>query len=116
MGRGRSRRQKLTLIVFLAGDWNQGRSRGKHPKGDGFEPEWELQNRRAGEILRYDGIPIFDGPDDGDRRLYVVEPATWGCFVRAQVEGGYRPARRGRPHHGERARELLDANPNLFTG
>ena len=54
-----------------------------------YEPHWMMQE--IGEWARYRGHLILldlEG-ESGDRSsLYVVEPGTWGCFVRAQVEGG----------------------------
>ena len=106
--------EEAALIVLLAGDWHSVVSGAGRQRGDGFEPWWELPERRAGEILRYDGIPIIDGPDDGDRRLYIVEPGAWGCFVRAQVEGDTDLLVEVDSISAERARALLDANPNYF--
>ena len=94
--------------------------------GSTFSPSW--RNRiptgisALGRYRRPIGVarrpipwaPIVRGPHDGDRRLYVLEPGTWGCFVRAQVEGDQDLLVEVHPISLERARELLATNPAYF--
>ena len=101
------------LVALLAGNWNSVLSSAGRQRPDGFELWWELSGRRPREMLRYHGLPIIEGPDDGDRRVYVVEPGAWGCFVRAQVEGGTDLLVEVDPISAEQARQMLDANPNF---
>ena len=57
----------------------------------------------------------FTGPRTGERRVYVVEPGTWGCLARGKFEGDQELRVEVNPVSGERARELLEANPNHFV-
>ena len=41
----------------------------------------------CGEVGRYRDHPILSARDYEGRCLYVVEPAAWGHFARAQVDG-----------------------------
>ena len=66
------------------------------------------------EPARYRGHPVITGPDEGHRRIYVVEPGPWGCFVRAQVDGGTDLLVEVVPVSAERAKELLGATPGHF--
>ena len=103
------------VIVLLAGDWHEVIVDLRLRPPDGYLPEWQVPEAdRCGETGRYLGHPIVRGPHDGDRRLYVVEPGTWGCFVRAQVEGDRDLLVEVDPILPERARELLRAKPDYF--
>ena len=64
-----------------------------------------------GVMGQYCGHPIIEGPTRGERRVYVCEPRTWGCFVRAQFEGDQDLRIEVLPVSIERAQELLEANP-----
>ena len=103
------------VIVLLAGDWHEVIVDLRLRPPDGYLPEWQVPEAdRCGETGRYLGHPIVRGPHDGDRRLYVVEPGTWGCFVRAQVEGDQDLLVEVDSILPERARELLRAKPDYF--
>ena len=103
------------VIVLLAGDWHEVIVDLRLRPPDGYLPEWQVPEAdRCGETGRYLGHPIVRGPHDGDRRLYVLEPGTWGCFVRAQVEGDQDLLVEVHPISLERARELLATNPAYF--
>ena len=104
------------VIVLLAGDWHEVTVDLRLRPPDGYLPEWQVPEAdRCGETGRYLGHPIVRGPHDGDRRLYVVEPGEWGCFVRAQVEGDRDLRVEVDAISLERARKLLSANPNSFS-
>ena len=47
-------------------------------------------------------------------RMYVVDPGSWGCFVRGQCEGEQDIRIDVKPLSSDRAQELLDANPGHF--
>ena len=64
---------------------------------------------------RYRGQLILKGPSDGVRRLYVFEPSTWGCYIRAQFEDGQNVLVEVKPISQERAQELLELNPAHFS-
>ena len=103
------------LIALLAGDWFDVLSELARQAPDGYQRARQIpQVDRCGETGRYLGHPIIRGPHDGDRRLYVVEPGTWGCFVRAQVEGDQDLLVEVDSILLERARELLRVKPKYF--
>ena len=104
------------IIVLLAGDWLDVIGEFEDDAPSGYQPWWQLTPAaQRGATGRYLGHPIIRGPHDGDRRLYVVEPGTWGCFVRAQVEGDQDLLVEVDAISLDRARELLSANPNSFS-
>ena len=104
------------IIVLLAGDWLDVIGELEDDAPSGYQPWWQLTPAaQRGATGRYLGHPIIRGPHDGDRRLYVVEPGGWGCFVRAQVEGDQDLLVEVDAISLERARELLGANPNSFS-
>ena len=102
-------------VAVLAGDWFEivvALPRGGH--GD-FVPAWQLPAaNRLAEWGEYRGHSFLRGPSDGERRMYVVDPGSWGCFVRAQCEGEQDLRIDIKPVTSEKAQELLDANPNYF--
>ena len=61
--------------------------------------------------------PVLSDPEGrGERRLYVFEPGSWGCFVRAPAGDGRQDLRIAvRPVTEERATELLGADPDFFS-
>lgn len=101
-------------IVVLGGEWSEVLFDTMQQGADGLELWWDLPPQRAGEIARYRGMSIIEGPRDGVRCLYVVEPGAWGCFVRAQVEGPADLLVEVDSISQERAEALLEANPDLF--
>ena len=103
------------VAIVLAGDWREivRVSYGQEPHG--YEPFWRMTERDSiGELARYNSYPILRGPETGDRRLYVVYPCTWGCFVRAQFDDGNDIRVEVNPISTERAQEYLQANPDHF--
>ena len=104
------------LVVVLAGNWSDTllelSAQGPH----GFEAAWRIsQEEQVGETARYHGIPILEGPAEGERRVLVVEPGSWGCFVRAQVEGEQDLHVEANLISAERAQVLLSSDPNYFA-
>ena len=103
------------VMLLLAGDWFDVLSELARQAPDGYQRARQIPEAdRCGETGRYLGHPIVRGPHDGDRRLYVVEPGEWGCFVRAQVEGDQDLLVEVDSILPERARELLRAKPDYF--
>ena len=103
------------LLVILAGDCSDVLTFSDGEEPTGYEPWWRIPDgERMGEMARYRGHPLLSGPEHGERRLYVVELGGWGCFVRAQVEGDRDLLVEVNPISTERAKVLLDANPELF--
>ncbi|MYB41906.1 MAG: hypothetical protein F4X76_06890 [Chloroflexi bacterium] len=102
-------------IVLLTGDWNRITFDLARDPPDGYEPRrggLRVHALERGVEARYRGHPIIWDRTDGDRRLYVVEPSKWGCFVRAQVEGDTDLLVEVDAISEERAREMLSENPN----
>ena len=101
------------VVAVLAGDWmaiEVALHTGEH---DGFIPAWQLADgNREEEWGTYHGHTLLRGPRDGERRLYLVDPGSWGCFVRAQCEGDQDLSIEIKPISAHRAQELLDGNPN----
>ena len=103
------------LLVVLAGDWDEVLYQLAIEQPAAYEPLGRIaETDRVGEVARYRGNFIVTGPDGVERGLYVLEPGTWGCLVRAQVERGQDLLVEVRPISSERAQELLDVNPNHF--
>ena len=104
-------------IIFVgAGDWSSVQVDLNVENPEGYEPAWRLPEAdRAGLIGQYRTHPILRGPSCGERRVYVVEPGTWGCFVRAQFDGDQDLSVEIKPISTERARELLEENPRHFA-
>ena len=101
------------LVAVLAGDWMAIEVALHTGKRDGFIPAWQLPDgNRDGEWGQYHGHTLLRGPRDGERRLYLVDPGSWGCFVRAQCEGDQDLSIEIKPISADRAQQLLDENPN----
>ena len=84
---------------------------------EGYEPRWRMTGvDPLVEAGRYCGYPILRGPTDGTRRVYVVDVSTWGIYERASFEEGEEFSADVEAISPERARELLDANPDFFAG
>ncbi len=84
-------------------------------EAEGYMPAWRTpEGDQSGEIGRYHGHALLRGPRDGDRRVYIVDPQRWGCFIRAQCEGDQELRIDISNISAERARELLDQNPSHF--
>ena len=104
-----------SLVLFLSGDWDRVTFDLAMDLPDGYESRLGRQpvhTLEQGVEARYHGHPIIWDRADGERRLYVVEPGTWGCFVRQQAEGDTDLLVEVEPIPEERAREMLSENPN----
>ena len=98
-------------IVLLTGEWREIRNRLVEQSPARYEP-W----RGEDNLSYYRGHPILYpfNPPAGDRRVYVVEPGTWGSFLRAQFDDGTDLRVDIKPIDPAQAQELLGTNPNLF--
>ena len=104
------------IFVVLAGNWSTMEFDLALARPEGYELPWQLpDDEPMGEMARYHGNLITRGPRTGERRVYVVEPGTWGCLARGKFEGDQELRVEVNPVSGERARELLEANPNHFV-
>ena len=103
------------IIVVAAGDWFELEMELNRELPDGYKPDWQLPgDEQFGEIGRYRDHPILRGPRDGERRIYVVEPRTWGRLVRAQFENGQDLRVEVNPITFNRAQQLLDSDLPYF--
>ena len=107
--------QSSELVAVLAGDWFAIAMALHAGQDEGFIPAWQLPDGNPDEEWgQYHGHTLLRGPIDGEHRLYLVEPGSWGCFVRAQCEGDQDLRIDIKPISSDRAQELLEANPNHF--
>ena len=104
------------IFVALAGNWITMEIDLAQERPEGYELPWQLpDNEPVGEMARYHGNLIIRGPGTGERRVYVVEPGTWGCLARGKFESDQELRVEFKTVSGERARELLESNPNHFA-
>ena len=104
------------VALVLAGNWFRLVVGLNMENLEGYEPSSRLsESERLGETGRYRGHPILIAPDHEGRRLYVVDIAGWGCFVRAQSEDAQDLRIKIKPVSVDRARQLLEGNPNHFA-
>ena len=104
------------VVVVLAGNWLDLQVGLGTENPDGYEAAWRLpESDRVGEIGRFRGHPILSAQDYKGRCVYVVEPAGWGHFVRAQIDGDQDLRIDINPISIDRAHELLKDNPNHFA-
>ena len=102
-------------LLLAAGDWFQIELALRMEQPEGYIPQWQLQEpAMPWKMGRYRGHIIVQGPKNGDRRLYIVDPATWGILLRGQFEDGQYIRADITPVSRERAQSLLSGNPNYF--
>ena len=103
------------VAIVLAGDWVEIEIALSGDPPSSYVPDWQIpEDAKIGEMAQYSGQPILRGPRDGERRIYIVEPRTWGCLRHAQFENHQDLRVEVKPVPVERARELLDINPSYF--
>ena len=104
------------LLLLAAGDWVEIETALRMEPPEGYIAQWQLQEpAMAWKIGRYRNHLIVQGPRNGDRRLYIVDPATWGLLVRGQFKDGEDIRVEFTPVSDERAQTLLSENPHYFT-
>ncbi len=104
------------VVAILAGDWEEIEIALSSDQHEGYVPAWQVSGADpTAEIGRYRDHSLLIGPRDGDRRMYLLEPGSWGCFVRAQCEGDRDLCIDISPVSSDRAQELLENNPNHFS-
>lgn len=103
------------IVILLVGDWFDILSALHRELPEDYKPWWQSdEDEGIGAVARYQGHPVIEGPRDGERRLYIVEPSTWGCLIRAQFENGEDLRVEVNPVPAKRARCLLDRDPSYF--
>ena len=104
------------VVAMLAGNATQLEIALDSERPDGYVPAWQIPDGDPDtELGRYHGQTILRGPRDGELRLYLVEPRSWGCLVRAQCNGDQDLRIDVSTITVERARQLLNENPNHFA-
>ena len=104
------------LVIVLAGDWSDVLTDLSVNQPDGYQlSQQNPEDDQAREIARYNGHPILRGPACDDRRLYIVELEAWGSLVRAKTKGDRVIVVKVNPVSAERARALLDSDPQHFV-
>ena len=103
------------VAVAMAGNWGRIEIDLHGEATARYEPYWRLPNANSlVEIGRYNGHSILRGPRSGERRLYVIDLATWGTFVRASYDEDRAIRVDVTPVSLERAVELLPTNAAYF--
>ena len=103
------------LLLLAAGDWFEIEMALRMEPLEGYIAQWQLQEpAMPWKMGRYRNNLIVQGPRNGDRRLYIVDPVSWGILVRGQFEDGEDIRAEFTPVSAERARTLLSENPNYF--
>ena len=106
----------VEVAAVLAGNWMRMESALNSEKPEGYVPAWQLPDAaRDAELGRYLDQTLLRGPRDGELRLYLVEPRSWGSFVRTKYQGDQDLRIEVNTISAERARELLTENPNPFS-
>ena len=104
-----------SIGIVLAGDWGDTRLAFYGDESEGYQPYWYFEgSRRTMEIGRYRGHPILEGPSSGEPRLYIVDPNTWGRYVRTPFADGQPLKVEVKLISLERAQEMLQGNKALF--
>ena len=104
-----------SLVIVLAGNWNDVEVELAVNEPAGFELQWRVpEDELTGDIGRYQGFPVFLRRSFAPRELYVVDLEAWGQMVRGEYEDGRDIFVRVSPISAERAQELLEGNPNHF--
>ena len=107
------------LAVLLVGDWSDIVIGLNLEDSDEYEPNWRVStDGQVGELGRYRGHLIFrtfHRGQRGQRHLFVIDVATWGQFVDVELTRHQHMLVLVNPVSAERARELLNADPELFS-
>ena len=103
------------LAIVVAGDWGNVTVALQIGGFEGYQPQWQLtEHNQLGDLGTYRDYPILRGRQSGERRLYVVEPSTWGKFVRSRHSNGEEIWVDVEPITPARAQELLLENAGHF--
>ena len=104
------------LLLVWAGDWFDIEVELDKQMPAGYQPRRQVADPGNFWVIgRYRGNLLMEGTRSGDRRMYVVDPKTWGIFVRGEFGDGRDLRVDVRPVSDDYARVLLDANPDYFS-
>ena len=104
------------LAIVLVGNWTDLLVGLGTENPEGYQKHWQLpETDQIGEYARYGDHPIFWISRHESRRLYVVDPASWGCLVHAQSDDAQDLRIEIKTISIDRAQELLANNPEHFA-
>ncbi len=106
-------RPQSELLVLLIGDWSNIIGELSVDSPGGYEPIWQEAGWPA-VVARYLGHTVLFAGENDVRQLYIVEPKSWGLFVRAQAEKDNDLTVEVTEVSADIAKKLLDANANHF--
>ena len=104
------------LVVVLMGNWDDIVIGLNVENLDGYEPMWRARvEDQIGDVGLHLGNPIVSTFTRDKRHLYVIDVATWGHLVKAQVEPENDVDLKVNPVSAAMARGYLDMNPSLYA-
>jgi hypothetical protein len=105
------------LMVLLVGDFHEVVVELGVTPPDNFVPGWRLRRERP-DFPDVEGTyrewPVLLRRGDHPRRIHVLDVASWGYILRAQVEGGTDLRVDVKPIAEAQARDFLSMDPGLF--
>ena len=105
------------VLVLLVGDWSKiifELDRSERESEGGWAP-YDADRLAPGVSRWYRGHPIIWRQRNApERHLYMVEPGAWGCFVRAQTDGGRDLIVDVEAISDDRARTMLKSDTDYF--
>lgn len=106
------------VLVLLVGGWVEVLTQINRSARSELQPGWDVDDAKLvdpGVDAWYRGHPIvWLGQAAQNRRMYVVDPATWGCLIRAQTETGRDLIADVDAVTADQARAMLASNPDYF--
>ena len=104
------------LLLVWCGDWFDIEVELDRQMPVGYQPRRQVADPGNFWVVgRYRGHLIVEGTRSGNQRMYVVDPRTWGIFVRGQFDDGRDLRVDIRPISAEYAQVVLEANPDYFS-
>ena len=102
-------------LVLLVGDWADALAELRRSPDRSGAPSWRAGGPEPGVWARYGPHPVvWQERRAAECELYVLDPAGRGCLVRAQADDGRDLAINVGTISAERARRMLDENPDRF--
>lgn len=103
------------LAIVLAGDFSDVLTDLAMELPEGYVPGCRSDGVDQDNVVgRYRGHALLEGPTLDERSLCIVDPATWGCYLRGQYEDAEDLRIEVKLVSSERARELLDKYQSHF--
>ena len=106
------------VLVLLVGNWLDVLTQLSGSARSELQLGWDVDDGSLvglGVDAWYQGHPIvWVGQATQNRRMYVVDPGTWGCFIRAETETGRDLIADVDAVTPDQARDMLASNPDYF--